>query len=266
MIGFIAKLKNHNKGSILFMSVLILTGILTVTLTIANLALSGIIIGGTQVKSIQAYYAADAGIEHTLYWSRASTTATSTLENDIFDVASSSLSNGASYSVDYTTWGQGLITGTTTNTGDYANRLGGYVRNFKSDGEYASLRRTIEAQFGFVPWDQIVTPTCDKAHLVLCEDEVSCELAGFGYWYNGVCNENPPKPETPGDQYDYDTTTGQCDAEHIVTCENQNDCEYYGGYWYFDACNLNPCNCDNELNCTAAGGYWYNNVCNKDPE
>lgn len=252
--------RQNNKGSILFMSVLILTGILGVTLTIANLALSGILISGTQIKSTQAYYAADGGIEHSLYWARSSTTSTSTLEYDMSAMASSTLANGASYSVDYTTWGEGYVVGTTTDT----SRYGGNIRNFKSAGEYANLRRTVEAQFGFIPWDQIVAQKCDSDHLDLCINEIQCEVVADGYWYSSVCNQNPPDPETPGDQYDYDYTTGLCDVDNIATCENQDDCEFFGGYWYFNQCNLQPCDCDNETNCTDVGGFWYNDTCNQD--
>lgn len=259
------KIFNNQQGSILFMSIIILTGILMATLTVANLTMSGIILSGTQVRSTKAYFAADAGIEESLFWARASSTATSSLASDKSDIASSTLSNDATYSVDYTTWNSGSIIGTTTNTGDYSGRYGGYVRNFKSEGEYASLRRTVEAQYGYIPWDKIIAETCNRNNLVLCTNEVQCEAIGQGYWYSGICNASPPDPEG-GDQFDYDSRDGTCDENNLNYCLDESDCEYNGGFWFFDQCNQNPCNCDNETNCTDAGGYWYNDVCNQNAE
>ena len=161
----IYKLQN-NKGTILFMSIIILTTILTAALGSASLMMSGIIISGTQSRSIQAYFAADAGIEESLWWARKSTTSTTTLENDIISVASGTLSNNATYDVDYVTWG--------------------YIRNFTSNGIYNNTRRTVESQYGYVPWDRIVYK-CDSEHLDLSDNGIDCVNAG-GTWDGAECS------------------------------------------------------------------------------
>lgn len=277
---FFNKISTNQKGNILLMSMLVLTSILMASLTIANLTLSGIIISGTQVRSIKAYYAADAGIEESLYWSRASTTATSTLEIEGV-VASSSLSNDSSYTVNYTTWNSGNVIGTST-------REGGYVRNLNSEGEFANLRRTVEAQFGFIPWFEIEVP-CSNNSLNMCDTEFKCEAIGYGYWYSSTCNTVPPgsanaiaseaaceagndywhepssicfdmnDPDDPETDYE----PGVCSPAGLTYCQDQSTCEEQSGYWYFSSCNEQPCDCDNEQDCVDVGGRWYNNTCNQ---
>ena len=168
----IYKLRNNN-GTILFMSIIILTTILTAALGSASLMMSGIIISGNQTRSTQAYFAADAGIEESLWWARKSDTSTTTLENDFYGVASGTLSNAATYDVDYVTWG--------------------YIRNFTSSGVFNNTRRTVEAQYGYVPWDRIVYK-CDADHLDLCECSVE---------YLSSCNN----------QYDCEFLSGTWDED-----------------------------------------------------
>ena len=165
MQKLICKLRN-NQGTILFMSILILTTILTAALGSASLMMSGIIISGNQSRSTQAFFAADAGIEESLWWARKSDTSTTTLADDIYGVASGTLSTNATYNVDYITWP--------------------YIRNFTSAGEFGNTRRTIEAQYGYVPWDRI-TYQCDTEHLNLCDTQSECEAAG-GTWDGGACS------------------------------------------------------------------------------
>ncbi|MCX6800200.1 MAG: hypothetical protein NT091_03570, partial [Candidatus Falkowbacteria bacterium] len=133
-----------------------------------------------------------AGIEQSLYWSRASSTATSTLENDAVVLASSTLSNDASYSVGYSTWG---VMGTSSITGT-STRFGSSVRSFTSAGAFNNLRRTVAAQFGFVTFERIIAPKCDSAHLDLCFNETQCESIGAGFWYTysnvEICSSTPP--------------------------------------------------------------------------
>lgn len=166
----IKKLKNYailsEDGTLLFVSMIVLTSIFTAVLGSASLMLSGIIISGTQSRSTQAYFAAEAGIEESLWWARKSSTSTTSLENDIESVASGTLSNNATYNVDYNTWG--------------------YIRNFRSDGIYNRTRRTVESQYGYTPWDRIVYK-CDSTHLDLCDSEVACEDAG-GTWIDDACS------------------------------------------------------------------------------
>ena len=277
----IKQIKKDERGNILFMSILVLTSVLMASLTIANLTLSGIILSGTQVRSIKAYYAADAGIEESLYWVRSSSTATSTLDGDIFDVATSTLNNESTYSVDFTTWSGGNIIGSST-------RDGGYVRNLKSEGEFGNLRRTVEAQFGFIPWFEIETP-CSTNSLDKCDTEFKCENIGFAYWYSTTCNAVPPgissgetnqiDCSTAGGYWHEPTTTcydiadpdqGQGDYEPGVCspdeglqyCVNESSCQAQSAYWYFNRCNELACECDNEQDCIDVGGVWYSETCN----
>ena len=174
-------LYKNNKGTILFMSIIILTTILGAALGAANLVLSGIMISGTEQRSTQAYFAADAGIEESLWWARKSSTSTTTLASDIDSVASGILTNGASYDVDYTTWTSGgIVVG-------LPGRTGGYVRNFESKGEFNNTRRTVEAQYGFVPLARSILE-CDADHLHLCDNQTDCENAG-GTWNGAACLE-----------------------------------------------------------------------------
>ena len=148
------------------MAVLILTGVMSVSLTAASLAMSGVIISGSQVRSVQAYFAADAGVEQVLAWARSSDRVPADLAVDTENIVlptlpngDSRLSNGATYKVDYTTWGN--------------------VRNFTSRGEFNNMRRTVEAQYGYVTFENITT--CSANRLDLCEDQVECENVG-GIW------------------------------------------------------------------------------------
>ena len=60
-------LLKDNRGTVLFMTLLILTSMLTVVLGAANLVMSGIKMSGAQERSTVAYFAAEAGAERILW-------------------------------------------------------------------------------------------------------------------------------------------------------------------------------------------------------
>ena len=160
---------HSQKGSLLLMAVLILTSVMSVSLTAASLAMSGAIISGSQVRSVQAYFAADAGIEQALAWARSSVRVPADLASSTKNVVLPTLpsgdprlSNGATYKVDYTTW---------------AN-----IRNFSSRGEFNNMRRTVEVQYGYVAFENIIDCSADR--LDLCENQTECVSVG-GTWNIG---------------------------------------------------------------------------------
>ena len=57
----------NNQGTVLFMTMLILTGMLVVVLGAANLVTQGIKMSGGQERSTIAYFAAEAGAERILW-------------------------------------------------------------------------------------------------------------------------------------------------------------------------------------------------------
>ena len=63
-------IKNKKGGTILLMTVLILAGILTVTLTAGEIVRIGLIMGRTQVHSTKAFFAGETGIEQILWETR----------------------------------------------------------------------------------------------------------------------------------------------------------------------------------------------------
>lgn len=60
-------ISKNNKGSAIFLVVLLLAGVLTVSLGAASLIVSGIAQGRTQTYSTKAYFAAEAGVERVLW-------------------------------------------------------------------------------------------------------------------------------------------------------------------------------------------------------
>jgi hypothetical protein len=59
--------KGNEQGTMLLMTLLILSGILTVTLGAASLVVAGINMSRTQERSTKAYFAAEAGAERVLW-------------------------------------------------------------------------------------------------------------------------------------------------------------------------------------------------------
>jgi hypothetical protein len=66
----ITPIKDQRGGTLLLMTILILTAVLTVTLTASEIIKNGITMGRSQVYSTVAYFAAEAGAERILYDSR----------------------------------------------------------------------------------------------------------------------------------------------------------------------------------------------------
>ena len=130
-------LKN-NKGSVLFMTMLILISMLTVVLGAANLIVSRIAMSGIQERSTRAYIAAESGIEKALWEIRQSDLNVNDCSlNDYINFTSSlcqsseyeeSLSNGASYRVIY------------SNTSPVI---------FTSTGIFNNLRRSVDIVYSF---------------------------------------------------------------------------------------------------------------------
>ena len=93
---------NNNRGSALLLTLFILTSILTVSLGASTLLVTGTIINRQQQHSAIAYFAAEAGLERTLWEVRRNGYPLPSInQNDLFVVAD--LGNGAGYNVDYAT-------------------------------------------------------------------------------------------------------------------------------------------------------------------
>jgi hypothetical protein len=59
--------RNNRGGTILLLTVLILTSVLTITLVSSDIIRNGLLAGRSQVNSTKAYFAAEAGAERILY-------------------------------------------------------------------------------------------------------------------------------------------------------------------------------------------------------
>lgn len=66
----IETIANNKKGTALFMTMMVLTGILTISLSVASIVMSDIVMSRTQTHSTKAYFAAEAGAERILYLAR----------------------------------------------------------------------------------------------------------------------------------------------------------------------------------------------------
>lgn len=117
-------LKN-NTGTALLMTLLILTSILTVSLGVANLIVSGIKMSRTQAQSTKAFFASEAGVERSLWEVRKN--GYTLLGEDTTDVFNDSLDNGSIYQVDYAT-STPIVT-------------------FTSTGQYQQARRSVAVNF-----------------------------------------------------------------------------------------------------------------------
>lgn len=107
---------NNEKGTALFMTMMVLTGVLTVSLSVASIVMSDIIMSRTQTNSTKAYFAAEAGAERILYLARKEsflsgasctglTTCVDFTAKDCVSCddagAKNNLTNGSSYKVEY---------------------------------------------------------------------------------------------------------------------------------------------------------------------
>ena len=95
------KITNINKrGSVVLITMLVLTSILTIGFGAASLIASGIIMNRMRINSTVAYVAAEAGAERSLWEVRKNNFVLPDFDQaDIFIMAD--LGNGASYDVDY---------------------------------------------------------------------------------------------------------------------------------------------------------------------
>lgn len=120
------------RGSALFLTLMILSGMMVVALGVSNLVITGIRMGTVQARSTKAYFASESGIEEALWKHKQNPDnfASSTRE----DFLTKTLSNGSSYKVDYelekpgTEW---------------------KYKKFISIGDFENVRRTVETSLKF---------------------------------------------------------------------------------------------------------------------
>lgn len=134
--------KQNRDGSILLISVLILTAILTISLGVGSLIAYGLIMGRTQTYSTKAYFAAETGAERLLWEVRKE----DFIPEDVCDPVTSkyvnfdsspatcqgapvnySLSNGATYYVVFVAGSPDVI--------------------LNSTGSYQGVRRSVEIKY-----------------------------------------------------------------------------------------------------------------------
>ena len=116
----------NNKGTVLFMTLMILTSILVVSLVTADLIRQGIKISGAQSNSTIAYFAAEAGMERALWEVRKNNYALPLEDTpNVFVVPN--LGNGSSYYVNYATSSP--------------------IVSFTSAGIYRGVRRSVKTSF-----------------------------------------------------------------------------------------------------------------------
>ena len=117
----------NKKGSALMFTVFILTGMLVVAIAVGDLVISGLKMSRVQTDSTKAFYAAESGIEKTLYEVRQNEydLLLDGDQNDIFG-GSLSLDNGSSYVVNYAS---------------------STVSIFTSVGTYNNTRRSVQISF-----------------------------------------------------------------------------------------------------------------------
>ncbi|MDO8593065.1 MAG: hypothetical protein Q7R92_04860 [bacterium] len=117
---------NNQRGVILLLTLLILSGILVVTLTAADLVFAGIRMNRLTGYSSLAFFAAEAGLERALWEARKNNYVLPDSDtNDLFSL--SDLGNNSAYTVDYST--------STPNI------------TFKSIGDYKGARRSVESAY-----------------------------------------------------------------------------------------------------------------------
>jgi hypothetical protein len=125
------KIFKKQSGTILFMAIMILTVMLTISLGAANLMMSGIVMSGTQARSVKAYFLADSGIEQALYEIRKTNNiATSSSDNlALFQNNNPFGDTFESYKVGYSTY----------------NNFYGHI--LTSAGSCATVKRTVEVRY-----------------------------------------------------------------------------------------------------------------------
>jgi hypothetical protein len=134
---------NNQKGSVLLMTLFILSSILVVALTASQIVDSGIKTGRIQSDSTKAYFAAESGTERVLWEYRKNgyVLPVNDEEVDIFGIVT--LTNQATYIVNYKKDSLDVF--------------------FTGIGNYMSTKRSVQVNF------QISTPS------VVCEDDGGCD-------------------------------------------------------------------------------------------
>lgn len=118
-LAYMNKYLKNNNGSALLMTLIMLSSVLIVTLASADLITSGIVASRLEQSSIIAYYAAEAGIERSLWEVRKNSNPQPSFSDN--------LSIDSSYGVDYAT-----STATTTHI---------------SIGSYKESKRSVEVNY-----------------------------------------------------------------------------------------------------------------------
>ncbi|MEK7097411.1 MAG: hypothetical protein AAB906_01020 [Patescibacteria group bacterium] len=110
----IRKIIEDKKGTALFMTLMVLTGALTVALGAANLVTPGIIMSRTQTQSTKAFFTAESGAERALWLLRKNSFDNSNCDGGTnkyvrfeqnrcgpYNQSVYSLSNGSTYYIEY---------------------------------------------------------------------------------------------------------------------------------------------------------------------
>jgi type II secretory pathway component PulK len=121
-------IKYCQSGTALLMTLLILNIVIMISLASAKIIFSGIKMGNTQARSAKAYFAAESGMEKTLWTWRKNGWDIRAVPPGTSNIFSGSLPNGSSYRVDRATTAEVIL---------------------RSTGENDNLRRTVEIQLDF---------------------------------------------------------------------------------------------------------------------
>ncbi|MFA5248008.1 MAG: pilus assembly PilX N-terminal domain-containing protein [Patescibacteria group bacterium] len=121
-------IKYCQSGTALLMTLLILSIVIMISLASAKIIVSGVKMSGTQARSTKAYFAAESGIERTLWEWRKNGWDITAPPSGTINLFSGSLLNSSFYRVD---------------------RAISPVVILRSTGEYENLKRTVEIQLDF---------------------------------------------------------------------------------------------------------------------
>jgi hypothetical protein len=126
MNKIIFEIRKNNKGVILLLTMLVLSSILVVTLSTADLIFAGIKMNRLTGYSNTAFFASEAGLERALWEARKNGYVLPSIDRtSVFSLAD--LGNGSSYDVDYATSTPYVI--------------------FKSIGTYGDVKRSVEGKY-----------------------------------------------------------------------------------------------------------------------
>jgi len=132
--------KKNQKGVILLLTLLILSGILVVTLGAASLVLAGIRMNRLTGYSNIAFFASETGLERALWEARKKDPKLVLPDDNFNDILqcdfvpnSCDLSNGSSYMVNYATSSPPLVPAS--------------IVTFTSTGSYQGVKRSVESSY-----------------------------------------------------------------------------------------------------------------------